>query len=96
MKSSRAKRMVDRDKAHQLVAGIERLKQFRGKGETFKYLGAEMLVVALSESHHGGVMLGSITYPALVCEYMTESGIRRRVFYENDLKMLRRLNGESV
>lgn len=83
------------ERADRLVAGVERMRGFRKKGDTFQYLGAEMLVVSCSEMFHGGPMIGSRMIPALVCEYMTQGGIKQKVFYEGDLDMLRRINGED-
>ena len=87
-------RLKEKAESARRVEAMRELAEFRGIGETFNYLGAEMVVVALSATLHH-IRLEPYPYPALVCEYMTAHGIQRKEFLNGDLDRLRRMNKEE-
>ncbi len=69
---------------------IKALRDFRGRGETFLYLGITMIVTGYweaSSSAWGGI------YPGLTCDYKDRQGvIRKKSFSVGDLPMLKVMN----
>ena len=78
------------------ISQMEELKKFRDIGGTFKHCGLDFVVKAHYKSTREYFLdkVYTNTYPALVCDYLTITGLTEYIFPYSGLLMLKNQNKE--